>query len=404
MMTVLLQAPSKLPVMARAAMMQGATLPDFWRFDALLVPYYWLFLAALVANALYPSVLLRSKSARVQRDAVAGCDAALDLTYFVTFFFATFGVLSWPKLLPLAPYEYVATLFPIVHVFGVARALEANAKRRVETAQASPQRNRRGSVSAAATQLPRRLSVGYAVGALGVIAAVLVYTATKELYPFNRDDPCRPCVCEGGALVRCEVPDELDVMTLILKDRGITDVQQGKFAASLMQLVVSHNEIRELSPDAFVSAENVWQLSLSHNRLSSVRGSSFNDNLEFLDLQNNNISTIEGELPHELSTLTLRNNRIATVPPGTKLRNLFLDDNAIRALPPGAFDGTPRLEHVWIGRNRVNCSSVPDRIACIEEHCRVRHWLGLLEISNGYCNPQRGYDTAQCAWDGGDCK
>ena len=84
-LTVLLQAPSKLPVMARAAMMQGATSPVLWLYDALLVPLYWLFLAALVANALYPSVLLRSKSARVQRDAAAGFDAALDLTYFLTF-------------------------------------------------------------------------------------------------------------------------------------------------------------------------------------------------------------------------------------------------------------------------------------------------------------------------------
>ena len=79
MLTIALQAPYKLPIMAGAATMTGAGYPRSTSFDPMFVPLFWIFLAALVVNALYPSVLLRSQDARVQRDAVAWCDAALDI-------------------------------------------------------------------------------------------------------------------------------------------------------------------------------------------------------------------------------------------------------------------------------------------------------------------------------------
>ena len=63
--------------MARAASMTGAIAPLLENFDPWLVPLYWLFLSALLCNCLYPSWLLRSQSALVQRDAAAACDGVL---------------------------------------------------------------------------------------------------------------------------------------------------------------------------------------------------------------------------------------------------------------------------------------------------------------------------------------
>ena len=88
------------------------------------------------------------------------------------------------------------------------------------------------------------------------------------------------------------------------------------------------------------------------------------------------------------------------------LRNLFLDDNGMRAVEPGAFDAVSNLEHVWLGGNELNCSSVrgslPSGAECIEEHCGVEvlSWVG-----DGVCHREFDpeYATAQCAWDGGDC-
>ena len=103
--------------------MRGAINPHWAQVDSWLVRLYWVFLCALLLNAVYPSVLLRSASFWVQREAVAACDAALDLVYFWTFFVSCFFTTAFATLLPLTPYEYVATLYPMVHVYGTALSL-----------------------------------------------------------------------------------------------------------------------------------------------------------------------------------------------------------------------------------------------------------------------------------------
>ena len=57
----------------------------------------------------------------MQREAVAACDAALDFVYYrvlASCYFTT----AFATLLPLTPYNYIATLYPLVHVYGTARA------------------------------------------------------------------------------------------------------------------------------------------------------------------------------------------------------------------------------------------------------------------------------------------
>ena len=151
-------------------------------------------------------------------------------------------------------------------------------------------------------------------------------------------------------------------------------------------------------------------LDLSHNHISELSPSLFDtiDNLRYLDLSHNNISVIEGTFPRRLRTLALRGNRIAKLSSGVfssgHLRNLFLDDNGMREVESGAFDAVPKLEHVWMGGNVLNCSRVqlPDGAQCLEAACGVDY---LFWVGDGNCNSQVDpeYDTAQCAWDGGDC-
>ena len=119
-------------------------------------------------------------------------------------------------------------------------------------------------------------------------------------------------------------------------------------------------------------------LDLSHNRISTLSASVFDraKNLKALDLSHNNISAIEGTFPRRLRTVALRGNRIARLSSGVfssgHLRNLFLDDNGMREVESGAFDAVPKLEHVWLGGNVLNCSSVqlPPPM-CIEDTCDV---------------------------------
>ena len=79
---------------------------------------------------------------------------------------------------------------------------------------------------------------------------------------------------------------------------------------------------------------------------------------------------------------------------------------AARGIEPGAFDAVSNLEHVWLGGNELNCSSVrgslPSGVECIEEHCEVER---PDDIGDGSCDREQNPEvyTARCAWDGGDC-
>jgi len=277
-LTVLLQGTAKLGVMARLASMTGALSPIFATFDPLLVPSYWIFLAALVVNAIYPSVLLTSKSKHLQREVAAHCDAALDVTYFIVYLMATWVTNSLSRTFPLTPYEYVATFFPLVHVLGVARALEENAR---PQPMRRPGLSRVRSTSAIETRLPLRVSVGHVVVALGIVAAIFFSTTFQGLYPF--DDwhrACRPCDCDGSVLVSCDVPNELETVLLYLEGRGITDVAEKALGNSLQSFSLARNEISALAPNALSTAEHLGFLNLGRNHFRSLDPESFASSYE----------------------------------------------------------------------------------------------------------------------------
>ena len=267
-LTVLLQGTAKLGVMARLASMTGALSPIFATFDPLLVPSYWIFLAALVVNAIYPSVLLTSKSKHLQREVAAQCDAALGVTYFIVYCIATWVTNSLSRTFPLTPYEYVATIFPLVHILGVARALEENAK---PLPMKRPGLERARSTSAMETRLPPRVSVGHVVIALGIVAVIFVRTVIEGLYPF--DDwhrACRPCDCDGTVLVSCDVPKELETVLLYLEGRGITDIAKNSLGKTLQSFSLARNEISALAPNALSTAEHLGFLNLGRNHFRSL--------------------------------------------------------------------------------------------------------------------------------------
>ena len=213
--------------MARAASMIDAGSPNFEVFEPWLVPLYWLFLSALVCNCLYPRVLLRSQSARVQRDAAAACDAVLDMTYVITYLFSTHFWTAFSKTFPLTPIAYFATLHPLLHVFGVARALETIAARRQRDRAAASKaaarqqedlpvpiplrRGRSNTTGAAATRLSLPRAVAFVTISLGAVGLNLRSTFRDGLWLSRGGwhEKCRPCECEDGVLTSCDIPTAL---------------------------------------------------------------------------------------------------------------------------------------------------------------------------------------------------
>ncbi|XP_075790597.1 LOW QUALITY PROTEIN: slit homolog 1 protein [Pelodiscus sinensis] len=134
--------------------------------------------------------------------------------------------------------------------------------------------------------------------------------------------------------------------------------------------------------------KNVTELYLDGNQLSRVPGelSSFR-HLQLVDLSNNKISSLSNSSfsnMSQLTTLILSYNALRCIPPlafeGLRaLRLLSLHGNNISSLPEGLFADASSLSHLAIGANPLHCS------------CHLR-WLSSW-VKTGYKEP----GIARCA-------
>ena len=165
-----------------------------------------IFLGALVVNSLYPSVLLRYKSAKLQRDAVAAVDVILDLIYSATSSVAAIlrGHHS-AQALPHDPWSFASSFYPVMHILTVAHAME-NAKRNQTE---YPERT-----------VSRRASVGFAMTSLSVVLVVL-FTQCSYGNPFHPPTTCAPCYCDAEhTLHSCKELEVLHLSQLDLDGQG----------------------------------------------------------------------------------------------------------------------------------------------------------------------------------------
>ena len=253
-----------------------------------------------------------------------------------------------------------------------------------------------------ATPRRRRLSLreaaAYSALALCAIAATLL-SGDRDRYPFGGawDGPCRPCECDGnGTLVSCDLPAELKILFIFLDDRGIADIKPGAFKGLdyLLAFSLSSNRIATLRVGAFGGLPHLVGLDLSYNRIATIEPGAFRG-------------------LRSLSILGLRDNSLVSLTAGALdiggyddgLRNLFLDDcDRLREVEVGALPGA--LQHVWLPGAALNCSQIAPRLPggatyLDGAYCDVEE---LMRIGTGDCDDSKGdYDTAECAWDGGDC-
>ena len=405
--TVVLQVTAKLSSFGAAVMMKG-TYPTYDFAQPMLKPLYCVFVGALGVNAVVPSVLLRCERRSLQRDAVAALDIGLDLIYFYSFTYMMLFVAAHPKYLPLTPYEYLSTFWPLLHIVTVARSIETAAvQRRAEeehqaaaaTAAAGNDGQQSSSGSGGSRSsgkratLPIWAAVAFPVIALSTIVLTFA-VGGRDRYPFaDWGHQCRPCKCnDDGALVSCPLAFDLKVATMVL----------------------NHIEITGIAPGAFEGFEYLKSLVLSHNNIVTLHEGSFDGlpHLNSLDLSASNTSLIELGAFRELRvlrTLVLRDSSLVVVYAGAldglrSLHALLLDDcDQLRELEVGALPDT--VQYVWLPGSALNCTRLAPQLsggaACFDDaYCDVE-WA--FKVGNGYCNGG-DYDTAECAWDGGDCR
>jgi len=287
-------------------------------------------------------------------------------------------------------------LSPLVRVVTTARAIETAAvQRRVEADTGASKDGSKAEHAAARQRLPGWAAAVFLVLAGCACWAPFLFLGSRDRYPFSNGDACRPCTCSAEAVLEsCTIPATLGVIHLYLDGKGISGIAPGAFSGLnlLRNLDVSHNNISTLSEGAFDGLHRLITLILSANALRTLGGGAFDG------------------VP-VLSALILRDNPLAALLAGDfaglgELRNLFLDgSDELRVVGPGTFADTRHLSNVWVAGSALNCTrfGLPGGVTCFdEESCDVEM---IVRVGNGICDAAiSGYDTAVCAWDGGDCE
>ena len=383
---MVLQTPYKLPTLARAATMAGATHPSLAVFDPWFERFYWLMLFALVFNAVFPGVLLRCKSERLQRHAVAACDAALDVLYFLIYFFVASCTTALSRVAPLTPFEFLATLYPLMRVYAVTVAVVTAMHDMDHDHQPHDDQKkvRRASMCRKSTRLSLRAAIGFCACALSVVGLVLLSTGSMVCTPSASRLSRANLADAGGLLTSCTIPAKLGA-SYRPERIGIR--------------ALGHTRLTVAKPRVFRS------LAQPHTAFStSSLGGDQPRSRGPLGQQHVHDA---GSFPQSLRTLAQREpdrgDAIRRPAAAAAACAPVSRRQPHAAVETGAFDAVGTVDNVWVG-GRVNCSvrSLLPKARCLEERCKIKR---LTWIGNGFCDRDHkpNVDTAQCAWDGGDC-
>ncbi|NWY05594.1 ISLR protein, partial [Nothoprocta ornata] len=166
----------------------------------------------------------------------------------------------------------------------------------------------------------------------------------------------RSCVCSvkknGRLLAECAY-------------RELQEVPAG-LSPNVTILTLSANRIGSLRETSFSEVPEVQSLWLGYNQISTVEAGTFARlvHLKNLDLSHNKMADFPWKDLRNLSglqILKMNNNRLAGLPRGAfhslkELRSLWLNDNELTTLAEGTFDLLPSLSQLQIFNNPFNCS------------------------------------------------
>ena len=132
---------------------------------------------------------------------------------------------------------------------------------------------------------------------------------------------------------------------------------------SVQVLVLSHNTLTEIPPNAFSSCVNLHRLDLSHNKIRVIGEKSFHgmNVLSFLALDNNNIVSIHSGAFTNLTSLhdlNINGNRLSAMPEAIAslryLHTLDLGDNQITAIENMPVRGLEFLYGLRLVNNKIS--------------------------------------------------
>ncbi|XP_029452897.1 nephrocan-like [Rhinatrema bivittatum] len=162
---------------------------------------------------------------------------------------------------------------------------------------------------------------------------------------------------------------------------------------SLLSLKLERNQIKSVRLADMRHLENLMELFLSANQLSSMDGAHVLSNVTTLEISRNHLKAIPLRLPRRLQKLDCSNNLIPKVTgldfQGLQdLKHLFLDNNALSFFEDGALQKCVQLSNLALEQNLLTAIPLrlPDTLARLDlkgnsiEDIREQELKGLKQL------------------------
>ena len=286
------------------------------------------FILILLCNILFPAMILMMPNYVFSRVGAALLDAVLDVGYMVTSIWVYIVFASPASLTDIflnSFLNYMSIYMCVAHVLCVCRSLEtADWIALFQVPRAAP-----------AFRAWKRMILSSAY-ALALLAFVGIPLGGIVLGAFSDSSHglCPPCECSAVAPT-----------SLLLKRCVIPTGYVAQSAPDMLEFNLTNRNITEVLPDAFIARgehQRVRSVSLRGNHLTELPEGLFRDLLQQEEYDH-------WSLEPDIHALDLADNRITTLPQtlfqagssgeSTVIRDLHLEGNCLKTLPPGVFRG-----------------------------------------------------------------
>ncbi|KYQ54198.1 Leucine-rich repeats and immunoglobulin-like domains protein 3 [Trachymyrmex zeteki] len=152
------------------------------------------------------------------------------------------------------------------------------------------------------------------------------------------------------------------LLTLTLAGNGIKTIEPNAFKGltTLQTLDLRHNSIRDLQKGTFAELIDLRQLNLANNKISKITFTDLAQSVDSLHLDYNEIDILEegNFVRTPTSTLSLTGNRISNIMRGAfnlpTLRDLYLNNNTLTTIEGDSYEGLNLLRRLWLSENKIS--------------------------------------------------
>ncbi|CAK9803995.1 Leucine-rich repeats and immunoglobulin-like domains protein sma-10 [Anthophora plagiata] len=174
------------------------------------------------------------------------------------------------------------------------------------------------------------------------------------------------------------------LQVLIIIRNSLTEIERRAFnnLKQLSTLYLHRNSLTELQKGTFSELESLKDLNLAWNKFEKITKDTFADlpqTLDFLHIDMNEISSIEKSSFVNVPrfTLSLTGNKISSIPRGAfdlpTLRDLHLNNNTLTTIEGDSYEGLPQLKRLWLNENQI--TEIP------KGSCKNLGSLNILDVS-----------------------